>query len=332
MSERSDLRVAVLGCGSIGRRHLRNLAGLGVGKLLAYDPVEAARVEAAAETGATPADELEQVWAFRPRVLFVTAPTDQHVSLAAEAARRDCDLFIEKPLSHNKLGLDELRSECTRRGLVAMIGCNMRFHPGPAAVKALLEENAVGRVLAARIHSGSYLPRWRPWQDYRTSYSASVESGGAILDCIHELDLAGWFFGAARVIAAAVVPADSLGLRTDGLSEILLKHDSGILSSIHLNFVQRDYRRTCQIIGANGTISWDFGDECVRIYGEDGRLARVIESPKGYVLDRMYVDELTHFLDAIETRTRPWNSLEDAAKTLDLAISARAIGTEGNRP
>lgn len=30
--------VLVIGCGSIGRRHLRNLSSLGVGPLLAFDP------------------------------------------------------------------------------------------------------------------------------------------------------------------------------------------------------------------------------------------------------------------------------------------------------
>ncbi len=36
------MRIVVLGCGSIGRRHLRNLQSLGYTELLAYDPASQA--------------------------------------------------------------------------------------------------------------------------------------------------------------------------------------------------------------------------------------------------------------------------------------------------
>ena len=122
----------------------------------------------------------------------------------------------------------------------------MRFHPGPAAVRRLLKDGAIGDLISYRLHTGSYLPLWRPHQDYRQSYSASEETGGAILDCIHELDLALWYAGPAQLIAAKHLPARSIGLQTDGLAEILLQHDIGNrIGSIHLNFIERDYRRSC---------------------------------------------------------------------------------------
>src|SRR5207247_166630 len=146
--------------------------------------------------------------------------------------------------------------EIESRGLVSMVACNMRFHPGPAQVKQLLESSAIGKPLSARIHVGSYLPRWRAGQDYRLSYSASRTSGGAALDCIHEIDLALWYFGAAELISVASLPAHSIGLEVDGLIEILLRHESDVLTSVHLNFLQHNYHRSCSIIGSSGTISW----------------------------------------------------------------------------
>ena len=154
-----------------------------------------------------------------------------------------------------------------------MVGCNMRFHPGPATVRRLLEEKALGTPLCARLQTSSFLPRWRPEQDYRKSYSASPDSGGAILDCIHEIDLADWYFGPGIVLASAILPASCLGLTTDGAAEILISHDSGVLASVHLNFMQRDYRRGCQIAGTDGTIYWDFAMRYVEVFGEDGTLS-----------------------------------------------------------
>lgn len=323
MSERS-LRIAVLGCGSIGRRHLRNLAALGCRALIAYDPDPEARAAAGREVALSPRATLAGVWQERPDVALVAAPTNLHLPLAQEALKHGCHLFVEKPLSHTLDGLTGLEAEAAAAGRVTMVGCNMRFHLGPATVKRLLGEGSVGTVLAARLHTGSHLPRWRPGQDYRRGYSASPEWGGAVLDCIHELDLALWYFGPARLIAAACRPAHSLGLETDGLAEILLRHESGVLDSVHLNFVQRDYHRACQVIGSEGTIAWDFERKKVRLYGPDGKVARVIEEPPGWELNQMYVDELRHFLQAVETGSPSCNPLAAGREVLELALAVRA--------
>jgi predicted dehydrogenase len=112
-------------------------------------------------------------WA--PELVIVATPTALHAEHALAAARRGCHVFVEKPLAHSSAGVWELADEVARRDLISLVGCNMRFHPGPAAVKRLLDSGAIGRVLFARLHAGSYLPEWRPGQDYRESYSAKAD-------------------------------------------------------------------------------------------------------------------------------------------------------------
>jgi predicted dehydrogenase len=320
-----------LGCGSIGRRHLRNLAALGVRHLSAFDPDPAARGAAEAETCVRATPRLDDLWDAEPDAALVAAPTNLHVELALQAARHGCHLFIEKPLSHHLRGVDALGEEVVRRELVTLVGCNMRFHPGPATVKRLLGEGVLGQVLAARLQTGSYLPRWRPGQDYRHGYGASADWGGAVLDCIHELDLALWYFGPASLVGAASLPATSLGLDTDGLAEALLQHESGVLSSVHLNFLQRDYRRTCQVIGTEGTLYWDFETAQVNVFGPDGRVTRTYPEPEGWQLNQMYVYELQHFLEAVAGRALTMNPLEGGVAALELACAVRSFQQGGDR-
>ena len=324
------MRVAVLGCGSIGRRHARNLLALGMGAsdLVLYDPDPAAQERLEGIRGEF-VTALDAVWQSGPRVVFVTSPTDRHVSLALEAARRGCDLFIEKPLSHTLEGVETLCREVEARRLVSMVGCNMRFHPGPALVRELLQTGAVGRVLAARIHTGSYLPDWRPGTDYRHGYSASAErGGGAILDCIHEIDLALWYFGDAALLFAATSPADSIGLDVDvdveGVAELLLRHGSGALSSVHLSFVQRDYQRECTIVGTEGTLSWRFAEPCVRWRGNAVEPEREYPLPSGWQLNDMYLDELRAFLPCVESRAATPQTVRQGQAVLGLALEAKA--------
>jgi predicted dehydrogenase len=284
------------------------------------------RVAVRREFGVVVPETLEAAWDVGPEIVIVATPPQDHVALAGEAVKRGCGVFVEKPLAHRLDGVAELCAAVDPQRVLSMVACNMRFHPGPAAIKALLERGTVGVPIAARLYTGSYLPRWRPGQDYRTSYSASPEGGGAVLDCIHELDLALWYFGPARVRAAAVLPATSLGLKVDGLAEILLQHASGALSSIHLNFVQRNYRRCCQIVGEKGTLAWDFETREVRRYDQDGSLTERLPEPSGWELNQMYVDEMRHFLEAAESDQSAVNPIREAAVTLRLALESRARG------
>lgn len=323
------MRTAVLGCGSVGRRHARNARGLGVRDLVVYD-IDAARATAlAAELGAEAAPTLEAVWASRPSVALIATPSFQHLPQALAALQHGCDLFVEKPLGHVTDGIGTLVADARARQRVTLVGCNMRFHPGPAAVKRLIDAGAVGRVLSARIQTGSYLPSWRPGDDYHASYSASrQQGGGAALDCIHEIDLALWYFGPATLCGAAALPATAIGLDVEGVVELLLAHTAGMLSSVHLNFVQRDYRRICQVIGETGTIYWDFASPEVVVRRE--RDVETYRLPADWTVNEMYVDELRHFFDCVATRRPSIAPLEHGLAALDLALAARTCLQPGS--
>ncbi len=313
------MKALVVGCGSIGRRHLRNLVRLDVTELAVADP----NVEGVSDL---PADvtryaTLEEGLAWKPEIAVIASPSEFHIPQAIEAARRGCHVFVEKPLSHTLDLIDTLVRELD--GKQSLVGCNMRFHPGPATVKQLLGENAIGELIAARIKTGSYLPDWRPRTDYKQSYSASRESGGAILDCIHEIDLACWLLGPARLAASARRPAKTLGLETDGLAELILDHESGVLSSVHLNFVQRDYRRTCEVVGSEGTIHWDFAEQKVWINRDGATRAANFPQPENWEINDMYVDEMAHFIDCVKAGKETCNPVAKALPVLEIALAAR---------
>lgn len=312
--------VAVLGCGSIGLRHLRNLRLVGITDLIAHDPDPLA-LERAGATGARPEPTLQGVWDHRPRAVLVAAPPSTHVDLARAAAARGCDIFIEKPLSHSIDGIVQLASAVSDRGLVGMVACNMRFHRGPATVKRLIDEGRIGRPLYARVRSASYLPSWRPNRDHRATYSASLAEGGAVLDVIHELDLALWYLGDAELIAAAGVGGTSIGIAAECIAELLLRHRGGALSSVHLSFAQRDHRRSCEVVGTEGTIDWEWHGEGVTTQ-LDGVRSIVPESAE-HDTNEMYVREIEAFLDAVRRRVSPPNQLPEALRTLEIAIAAR---------
>jgi predicted dehydrogenase len=137
--------------------------------------------------------EVEAGLNWQPDFVVIATPTHLHLEHGLRVVREGVHLFMEKPLCHSPEGMSEFAALVESKKVVSMVGCNMRFHPGPARVKQLLSEGRIGRILFARLHTGSYLPKWRPSTDYRTNYAAREETGGGcILDWIHEIDLTRW--------------------------------------------------------------------------------------------------------------------------------------------
>ena len=161
--ERPDF--AVIGCGSIGKRHTRNLLALGVKGVVASDPTPERRAEAEALGVATVAT-IEELLDRSPKAVVVASPTRMHVAHALAAAERGCHLFVEKPVAEElDADFDRLVAIVREKKLVSLVGCNLRFHPGLQRVKALLDEKRVGRIVSARVQFGYWLPDWRPHDD-----------------------------------------------------------------------------------------------------------------------------------------------------------------------
>ncbi|MCS6802854.1 MAG: Gfo/Idh/MocA family oxidoreductase [Chloroflexota bacterium] len=321
-------RVAVLGCGSIGRRHVANLKALGVEAVAVYDPVPERLTELRAAADVTAFAALDDIWRWEPTVVFVTAPTSCHLELALAAAERGCHLFIEKPLADRLAGTEQLVALVRERGLVSLVGCNLRFQPGLQAVKRWLEAGAIGRVVAARIEFGQYLPDWRPGSAYQASYSARrALGGGIILDAIHEIDYARWLLGEPLGVACFAGTLSHLEIETEDTAALLLRLPDAIVE-IHLDYVQRVYSRTCQIIGDEGTIRWDYSAGEARYYHASGA-CELVFNPPAWTPNEMYLAELRHFLDCLAGRAAPALDVAGGRRVLEIALAAKQAAAEG---
>lgn len=323
-------RFLVIGCGSIGQRHIGNLVALDAGEVVAFDVREDRRRDVESRFGVDVVDSLKEAWHRAPGVALITVPTSAHVPLALEAAEHGCHLFIEKPLSDRvDAGLSRLLRVVDERRVVTLVGCNMRFHPGPMRVKALLDEGAVGRVLFARVFGGSYLPDWHPWEDYGGGYSANASmGGGCVLDGIHEIDLARWYVGEVGAVAALVSQISDLQLNVEDVASIVLQHIGGQHSEVHLDYVQRAPVRGCLIAGTDGSIAWEWADPRVRWYRADQE--RWVDEPLSptWSVNQMYVDEMAHFLACIMSGDTTCNPVIEAAAVTRIALAARRSSQE----
>jgi predicted dehydrogenase len=324
-------RFLVVGCGSIGKRHMKNLIQLGIGDVAAFDVRSDRLEEVQSELGVDVYDDLSAALSGKPQVALICTPTSLHVPPATAAAQAGCHLFIEKPLSHSMDGVDQLLREVKQRDLVTLVGCNFRFHPGLQRVKELLEAGSIGKVVSARAEFGQYLPDWHPWEDYRQGYSAQrTLGGGVILDRIHEFDYLRWLFGEVKELFCVAGHLSHLEIDTEDIAEVILQFENGIIASAHLDYIQRTYKCELEIVGEEGTIRWSFQNHRVDYYLTSDRRWFSENWPK-YDLNTMYLDEMKHFLRALAGLEEPQQDVWQASRVLEIALAARRSAENGRK-
>jgi len=320
------MRILVVGCGSIGQRHLRNLRALGFSALSAVDP-NAGRADAARAAGAVVHADFDHALAAAPDVAMICTPPHLHLDGARAALAAGAHVFVEKPLAAALDGVDDLLALAERRGRMVGVGYNLRFHPTVQLVKRLVDAGTVGRPLMLRLEFGQYLPDWRPHQDYRTGYNAHAAMGGGILlDASHELDCARWLCGEIKGVTAMAAKLSDLDIDVEDAALVHLRFAGGVLGEVHLDSLQRAYARGGKLVGTDGTLVWDFA-EGVRVYDA----ARRAWHPHPLVANPndMYIEEIRQFLACVQDGAAPPVSGHDGRRALEIALAARVSAREG---
>lgn len=319
------LRFLIVGFGSIGKRHydnLKQIQGVAVSVLTRRQLVlPDTRVY----------HSLADVRNEGFDAVFIANETALHVPTAISFAERGCHLFIEKPLSYSLKGVAELTELVSRYNLKVMIGCNLRFHPVVSLGKEFLQAGKIGRVVSARIEAGQYLPDWRPGRDYRDGYSASEkQGGGVILDLIHELDYAYWFFGDPGQVFSFSGQRSDLSIETEDVAEILFEFKNGVWCQVHLDYIQRYPSRSFRVIGTEGVMQADLIDGKLRVFADSKAKWEVFDLRDGFERNRMYADEARHYVDYINgLLPQPLIGLEEGIKVLQMALAAKRSAKSG---
>ncbi len=270
-------------------------------------------------------DTLSAALAEQPRIAIVSNPTAQHIEVALAAASAGCDLLIEKPISHSLDGCQQLKQVVDARKLVAMVGCQFRFHPLLIELRSELNAGRIGNVIGASAEWGEYLPGWHPWEDYRRSYSSRADmGGGVILTLIHPLDYLYWMFGDVARVQAATRSVPSLETpAAEDWAETTLTFASGVVAQVHLDYFQRPPVHQLKIWGDDGAAAIDFQAGVLEWRSATGDKAIVSRVPVGFERNSMFLDEARHFLDCVENRCPPAIPIDDGIEVLKIALSAK---------
>ena len=151
-------------------------------------------------------------------------------------------ILVEKPLFNKLIKFSNKNSN------KIFVGYNLRFHP---ALTILKKKIKTINPWYLNIICGSYLPNWKPKQDYHTSYSAyKNKGGGVLLDLSHELDYATWIFGSLKPQYSQIKKISSLKIQTEDFVKIIGKINK-TYTQIELNYFDKVPRRKIRVEGNN---------------------------------------------------------------------------------
>jgi predicted dehydrogenase len=339
------MKILMVGLGGIGQRHLRNLRAL-LGDdvdIIAYrvrrltsvvtptlqldDKLDVEKVYGLRVFG-----DLESALAEKPDIAFICNPSSLHVPVALACVEASCDIFLEKPLSNDLTGVTELESAIERRGRIAMVGYQLRFHPCFLRLQEILQRGLLGNLLSVRATVGEYLPNWHRYEDYRTGYAARASlGGGVVLSQIHEFDYLYALFGEAKRLFSVSGHWSNLEVDVEDVASTLMQCEyAGRPLPVHLqqDYLQRPAHRQCEVVGDAGKAVLDLPGLTVTLQQYDTP-AQDRFSCEGFDRNLLFIREIEHFLDCVKTRKKPLVDMNEGIKSLRLALAAKQSAATG---
>lgn len=320
-------KVLVVGMGSIGKRHIHIIHRL-------YPNVNIAvlRHEHCNDFGYSGVNRcftrINDALSYNPDVAIIANPASMHLGIAKQLAKNGIHLLIEKPISINLDGVQDLIELCKKTDVILMTAYNLRFSPTLIEFKKQLRANKVGKLYSVRAEVGQYLPSWRPNLDYRKTVSAQRKlGGGALLELSHEIDYLRWLFGPVEWVSAYMDKKSNLEIDVEDIVHLIIgfQNDSderSLTASLNMDFIRHDSTRVCVAIGEKGTLRWDGIAGKVEYYPKN---TQAWEEVFSFPLDRdyTYTEEIKHFISCVEQENLPSISAKDGMKTLAVIDAAR---------
>lgn len=332
------MRVAVVGCGSIGFRHMGNILALSAaGELpepvqcLAVDADQGSRERAASAHGVRTMDDFAAALDAGLDAAFICTPSNSHLALAAMAAKRGCHLFIEKPLALDTRGVAALEEILEGTGKTCMVACNMSFHPPVAHVRRILESGEVGAPRIFRSYWGHHVEQWFPGGLAQAHYSLDPARGGGCLFDVgaHEFFYVPEMLGRVERMDCLKGPSGFLPSEVDDYVHITARLENGVSGTFSFNFLDRCRRRSLEVVCERGTIIWSsqgknpMRDSLVVLKGN----TELIELPCEPDPQVMYRETVRHFFDCVAGADTPRQTLAQAAEVVDCINELHSHGT-----
>jgi predicted dehydrogenase len=296
----NKVRVAVVGAGEFGKRHMRAISQSGRAALTAVVDANPARAaESAAQYSCEAVADVSSL-AGRVDAAVVAVPTTAHVETARALLDAGIDVLVEKPIAPDLASAERLTGKAASLGRVLQVGHLERFNPAVTALRGV-----VTLPLFFEVHRlSTFTPR-----------SLDVD---VVLDLmIHDIDVVLSMVGRMpdEVRAAGI----SILSRKVDIANVRLSFPGGCVANLTASRVSTERVRKLRLFQPNQYLSLDYSRQEVFALGVTAGRGIASEALKVQQEEPLRL-ELESFFDCVETRAAPRVGGTDACKALDVAL------------
>ncbi len=312
--------VAILGCGLIGQKRSKTLAGA---KLVVCADVDEKRAKSLA--AGFPGCDATADWRAAVQrdvvdIVIVATTNDALVETSLAAVQAGKHVLVEKPAARHVAELDVLIAAAAQKNNVQVrVGFNHRYHPALLKARELVDAGELGELMFVR---GRYGHGGRKGYDREWRANPVLSGGGELIDQgVHLIDLSRWFLGDFSEVQGFAhtyfwdMPVDDNGF-------MILRTAKNQTAFLHVSCTEWKNLFSLEIYGKNAKLHIEglggsYGMEKLSFYKmlpEMGPPDTTIwEYPRG---DNSWELEFAEFLEDIHLKRTPSANLMDARAAL----------------
>lgn len=323
------MRWGLIGASTIAAEHMigaiRSQPGQSVVSILSADP---ARGAAYAQAHRIPesAASLDALLAACDAV-YISTTNEKHRDEALAAIAAGKHVLCEKPLAMTLDDAKAMVDAAARAGVVFATNHHLRCAGSHRAIRALIAEGRIGRVLSVRVFHAVMLPEHlRGWR-----LDNPAAGGGVIVDIVvHDADTVRFYLNEDPAEVVAIATASGLGQGVEDSVMSVWTMPSGAMVETHESFTHPFAGSGIEVHGTRGSIRAR-GVMTQRPAGEVTLITEAGEEAVPYPAHVLYEQGLAEFLAAVAGTGRPAADGVDGVKSLAVALAVRQAAETGRR-
>lgn len=322
--------VLIIGCGSIGERHLRCFLKTGRARVAVCDTNGPLLQDVASRYEVPGFESLDAAQAgFAADAWVICTPAQTHLGLALRGLAAGQHLLIEKPLAVDLAQVDAVRAaiaEADRHVAVAYVYHTM---PWVQDLRLALQAGIIGEPKHVTVIAGQHFPTFRP--AYREIYYTRHETGGgAIQDALtHLANMTEWLLGPTTRLYCDADHQVLDGVTVEDTVNIVARNGSTMVTYA-MNQFQAPNEVDVHLHGECGSLAlqghkrrWG-----VQMAGEADWTWQIYPSVER---DDWFIRQAGYFLDGIEGKPSVLSTFEEAAQTLKFNLAALESARTGRQ-
>ena len=246
--------VAIVGCGSVGRKRAAALNGIPLVVVHDLDPASAGAISTQHPGCRVAATWQDAVTSPDVDLVIVATSHDALAPIARAAIAGGKHVLVEKPGARSFEEFEPVVADARTANLVLKVGFNHRFHPALAKAHQLFTSGVIGPLMYIRARYGhggrlGYETEWRADPDRA--------GGGELLDQgVHLIDLARWFAGDFDDVSGHISTC-FWNMPVEDNAFMLLRRGQAVTASLHVSWTEWKNLFSFEVFGRLGKFQID---------------------------------------------------------------------------